>query len=153
MAIRQLSLQEFYGITSQPRPGLFRHICHHLLVQRLLWAIHTPVTSWRKSAMHKRRLSSFFIFFLNFFAILRTFFMFPSFFLVCAGSLLWNSGFSCFGARALEQGFSSCITQALLPSMACGIFPDQRVNPCPLHWTTREVPQNLTNASERTKLN
>ena len=53
--------------------------------------------------------------------------------------------FSC-GARALERvGFSSCRAQAQYRSLwalehgfhcsrACGIFPDQGLNPCPLHW-------------------
>ena len=33
------------------------------------------------------------------------------------------------GSRA--HRLSSCGTQALLP---CGLFPDQWLNPCPLHW-------------------
>ena len=55
-------------------------------------------------------------------------------------------GFSCCGARALgtwvsgvvAHGLSSCGSQALerrlSSSAACGIFPDQSSNPCPLHW-------------------
>ena len=73
--------------------------------------------------------------------------------------------FFCFGARALgmgasvvvAHGLSSCgswalehssvaVTHELSCSAACGIFPDQVSNPCPLHWQadTREVP-TLTN--------
>ena len=63
-------------------------------------------------------------------------------------------GFSCCGARALGTrasvvaagGLSSCSAWALghaysavgahglSCSVACGIFPDQGSNPCPLHW-------------------
>ena len=32
---------------------------------------------------------------------------------------------------AAEQGLSSC---ELSCPMACEIFPDQELNPCPLHW-------------------
>ena len=87
-------------------------------------------------------------------------------------SLLWCTGFSLrwllllrsMGSR--RTGFSSCgarasvvVTRGLWStgsvvaahgiscSVACGIFPDQSSNPCPLHWqailnhcTTREVP-------------
>ena len=41
-------------------------------------------------------------------------------------SLLWCSGFSCCGAPALGHAGLSC-------SVACGTFPDQVSNPCPLH--------------------
>ena len=98
--------------------------------------------------------------FFKFFALLRTFFMFPSFFLVYAGSLLWDSGFFCCGAWALEQGLGTCGTQASLPPWHVGSSRarDRTLVPCTgkqvlNHWTTREVPQNLTNTSKRTKLN
>ena len=52
------------------------------------------------------------------------------------GFLLW--GLSCCGAQALGlAGSSSCRLWAPLQrscSAACGIFPDQRLNPCLLHW-------------------
>ena len=48
--------------------------------------------------------------------------------------LLWSTG-------SRRTGFSSCGTRAsevvaheLSCSAACGIFPDQGSNPCPLHW-------------------
>ena len=48
--------------------------------------------------------------------------------------LLWSPG-------SRRVGFSSCSTQGLVVvahglccSVACGIFPDQGSNPCPLHW-------------------
>ena len=62
---------------------------------------------------------------------------------------VWAShcgGFSCCRAQALGApasivvagGLSSCGLQALehrhVGSAACGIFPDQGSNPCPLHW-------------------
>ena len=44
------------------------------------------------------------------------------------------SGFSC-GSWALGcKGFSSCDGGCNTDSSACGIFPDQGSNPCPLHW-------------------
>ena len=51
---------------------------------------------------------------------------------------------SCCGVQALDSsGFSSCCSQAHGPvvvahrlscSAGCGIFLDQELNPCPLHW-------------------
>ena len=38
------------------------------------------------------------------------------------------NGFSCCRAKTLELWLSGCGTQA------CGIFPDQGLNQCPLHW-------------------
>ena len=55
-------------------------------------------------------------------------------------------GFSCceaqaLGARARHMGFSSCgavglavVGHGLSCPTACGIFPEQGSNPCPLHW-------------------
>ena len=55
-------------------------------------------------------------------------------------------GFSCCGEQALgvrasvivAHGLSSCgvgsSAHGLSCSAACGIFPDQGLNPCPLHW-------------------
>ena len=44
------------------------------------------------------------------------------------------SGFSCCGARALGVRASVVVSYRLSCSAACGIFPDQGLNPCPLHW-------------------
>ena len=44
------------------------------------------------------------------------------------------AGFSSCGTQALERRLSSCGARGLSCSMACGIFPDQGWNPCPLHW-------------------
>ena len=43
------------------------------------------------------------------------------------------TGFSSCGSWALEPG-SVVVAHRLSCSMACGIFPDQGLNPCPLHW-------------------
>ena len=46
----------------------------------------------------------------------------------CAGSSLLRVGFLLFWTVGFRgSGFSSCFE-------ACGIFPDQGLNPCPLHW-------------------
>ena len=56
----------------------------------------------------------------------------------CAGlSLLWplmlrSTGSRCAGSVIVAHG-PSC-------SMACGIFPDQGSNPCPLHWQADSQP-------------
>ena len=51
------------------------------------------------------------------------------------------SGFSCCGARVLgsrasvvAEAGSVVVAHGLSCSVACGIFPDQGSNPCPLHW-------------------
>ena len=46
--------------------------------------------------------------------------------------LLWSTG-------SRRAGFSSCGSQAQL-FMACGIFPDQGLNLCPLHWQADSYP-------------
>ena len=43
-------------------------------------------------------------------------------------------GFSCCGALALGAQASVVVAHGLSCSVACGIFPDQGSNPCPLHW-------------------
>ena len=67
----------------------------------------------------------------------------------CGARASHCGGFSCWAAWALgtwasvvvARGLSSCGTWAsvvvahgLSCSAACGIFPDQGLNPCPLHW-------------------
>ena len=54
--------------------------------------------------------------------------------LIAVASLAENTGLSSCGSRALEHRLSSCGTRGLSCSAACGIFPDQGSNPCPLHW-------------------
>ena len=53
---------------------------------------------------------------------------------VAAHGLLICGGFSCCGARALGARASVFAAHRLSCSAACGIFPDQGLNPCPLHW-------------------
>ena len=54
--------------------------------------------------------------------------------LIAVASLVRSTG-------SRRVGFSSCgsrasvvVARGLSGSAACGIFPDQRSNPCPLHW-------------------
>ena len=42
-------------------------------------------------------------------------------------------GFSCCRAQALEQSSVVVVLKLSCPK-ACGIFPNQEWNPCPLHW-------------------
>ena len=49
-------------------------------------------------------------------------------------SVVTALGLSICGSWALECRLSSCGTRAFSCSTACGIFPDQGSNPCPLHW-------------------
>ena len=44
------------------------------------------------------------------------------------------SGFSSCGARALGVRAPVVVAHGLSCAAACGIFPDQGLNPCPLHW-------------------
>ena len=87
--------------------------------------------------------------------------------LLCVGFLqLWRAGatlrcgvwashcggFSCCGARALgawasvvvarglQSADSVVVAHGLSCSAACGIFPDQGSNPCPLHWQADSQP-------------
>ena len=57
--------------------------------------------------------------------------------LCCTTGALGHSGFSSCGSWALEHGLNSCGTCG---SMACGIFPDQGSNLCPLHWREDSYP-------------
>ena len=50
------------------------------------------------------------------------------------------SGFSCCRARALGPWASVLVARGLSCSMACGIFPDQGLNPCSLHWQVDSYP-------------
>ena len=60
---------------------------------------------------------------------------------------LWHTG-SVVVARGLQSTGSVVVVHGLSCSAACGIFPDQGSNPCPLHWrrslnhcVTREAPK------------
>ena len=46
----------------------------------------------------------------------------------------------CFGARAIGLRVSIVVVPGLSCSVACGIFPDQGVNPCFLHWQPDSLP-------------
>ena len=46
---------------------------------------------------------------------------------------LWHAG-SVFVARRLQSTGSVVVAHGLSCSAACGIFPDQDSNPCPLYW-------------------
>ena len=55
--------------------------------------------------------------------------------------LLWSTGSRCVGfstcgtwAQQLWLAGSVVVAHGLSCSAACGIFPDQGSNPCPLHW-------------------
>ena len=52
----------------------------------------------------------------------------------CGSRASHCSGFSCGGAQALGARASVVVVHRLSCSLACGIFPDQGSNPCPLHW-------------------
>ena len=58
--------------------------------------------------------------------------------LLCAASHC--SGFSCCGVRVLGSWASVVVAHGLSCSVACGIFPDQGSNPCPLHWQVDSKP-------------
>ena len=58
-----------------------------------------------------------------------------------------RTGFISCGTRAsvvVARGFQSTgsvvVAHGLSCSMACGIFPDQGLNPCPLHWQADSYP-------------
>ena len=55
-----------------------------------------------------------------------------SLYLRCVGFSL--RGFSCCGARALGRMRSGAVVHGLSHSTACGLFPEQGLNPCPRHW-------------------
>ena len=54
--------------------------------------------------------------------------------------LLIVGGFSCCRQQALGAPASIVMVHGLSCSMACRIFPDQGLNPCPLHWQTNSYP-------------
>ena len=52
----------------------------------------------------------------------------------CGAQASHCGGFSCCRARALGARASVVVECGLSCSAACGIFPDQGLNLCPLHW-------------------
>ena len=129
------------------------------------WHWYNPQNSFRFQQLHIHlfvcvHLLFFFFFFLIYFWLRWVFVAVPGLSLVaaskgysslrCAGFSLWwllllrstgstHMGFSSCGSRALERRFSSC-GNGLSCSAACGIFPDQGPNLCPLHWQVDSYP-------------
>ena len=72
----------------------------------------------------------------------------------CCTQASHRSGFSCCGAQpsvVATHGFTSCrsgfqstgsvvVVHGFSCSVACGVFPDQGSNPCPLHWQVDTYP-------------
>ena len=52
---------------------------------------------------------------------------------------LWFTGFSSCGSRALEHG-SAVVVSRLSCSVACGVFPDQGLNPHTMYWQVDSLP-------------
>ena len=48
--------------------------------------------------------------------------------------LLWSMGSRCTGFSSCGLWTSPVVAHGLSCSTACGIFPDQGSNPCPLNW-------------------
>ena len=62
------------------------------------------------------------------------------------------SGLSSCGSVSRPIG-SIAVKHSLRYSAACEIFPDQRSNPCLLHWQTDSLPLNLQGSPQSTVLN
>ena len=58
----------------------------------------------------------------------------------CGAQASHCGGFSCCRTRALGPWASVVVACGLSCSMACGIFPDQGLNPCSLHWQVDSYP-------------
>ena len=52
----------------------------------------------------------------------------------CGARASHCGGFACCRAQALGAQASEVVVHGLSCSAACGIFPDQGLNPCLLHW-------------------
>ena len=59
--------------------------------------------------------------------------------LACRLQQLWNMG-SVVVAHGLQSAGSVVVAHGLSCSTACGIFLDQSLNPCPLHWQVDSQP-------------
>ena len=75
-----------------------------------------------------------------------------------------HGGFSCFRARALghisvvvapglQSTGSIVVAHWLSYSAACGVFPDQGWNPCPLHWQVDSLPLSHRGSSTAATFN
>ena len=64
--------------------------------------------------------------------------------LQCAGFSSWSTGFRRLGSAAVAPRLQSTVSivnvHRLSCSAACGIFPDQGLNPCLLHWQADSLP-------------
>ena len=64
--------------------------------------------------------------------------------LQCAGFSSWSPGFRCLGSVAVAPRLQSTISivkvHGLSCSAACGIFPDQGLNPCLLYGQADSLP-------------
>ena len=58
----------------------------------------------------------------------------------CGAQASHCGGLSCCRTRALGPWASVVVAGGLSCSMACGIFPDQGLNPCSLHWQVDSYP-------------
>ena len=56
------------------------------------------------------------------------------------GAQAYRSGFSCWGEWAPESRLRNCRAHGPSCLEACGIFPDQGSNPCPLNWQADSQP-------------
>ena len=54
--------------------------------------------------------------------------------------LLWSTGFRVHGLSWLQLVGSLVLDPGFSYSAACGIFLDQGLNPCPLHWQADSYP-------------
>ena len=83
----------------------------------------------------------------------------------CGARASHCGGFSCCGARALGvqasvvvalglwSAGSVVVAHGISCSTACGIFPDQGLNPCPLHWKAKSQPLDHQGSPGRQMLN
>ena len=60
-------------------------------------------------------------------------------FLIALHLLLWNTGPRVRGLQELQH-VGSVVMHGVSFSTACGIFPDQGLNPCLLHWQVNSLP-------------
>ena len=58
----------------------------------------------------------------------------------CSGAQAPGSWASVVVAHGLQSAGSAVVAHRLRCSAACGIFPDQGLNPCPLHWQAHSQP-------------
>ena len=56
------------------------------------------------------------------------------------------------GSQALEHRLSIAVAHGLSCSVVCGIFPDQGLNPCLLHWQADALPRSHEGSPSRALL-